>query len=228
MQINPDQIKLEASWKEALLSEFSEPYFAVIKQNLIDARNAGQTIFPPMNLLFNAFEQTPFHAVRVVILGQDPYHQPNQAMGLSFSVPKGVTVPPSLRNIYKELAQTYPDFKIPNHGDLSSWANQGVLLLNSVLTVEANKAGSHSKWGWQRFTDAVIQKLSAEKSGIIFLLWGNYAKAKADLIQGDKHHILTAVHPSPLAGGGFVGCRHFQKVNEILSARGDTPIQWQV
>lgn len=228
MHIDPEQVRIEASWKAALRDEFAAPYFLEIKKALLQAKADGKTVYPPNRLLFNAFQRTPFDRVRVVILGQDPYHQPGQAMGLSFSVPAGVKVPPSLNNIYKELARTEPGFVRPSHGDLSAWTDQGVLLLNAALTVEAGKAGSHSKIGWIPFTDAVIRKLSEGREGLIFLLWGNFAKEKAKLIDGQRHHILTAVHPSPLAGGGFVGCGHFHQVNEILRARGETPINWQV
>lgn len=228
MHIDPEQVRIEASWKAALRDEFAAPYFLEIKKALLQAKADGKTVYPPNRLLFNAFQRTPFNRVRVVILGQDPYHQPGQAMGLSFSVPVGVKVPPSLNNIYKELARTEPGFVRPSHGDLSAWTDQGVLLLNAALTVEAGKAGSHSKIGWIPFTDAVIRRLSEGREGLIFLLWGNFAKEKAKLIDGQRHHILTAVHPSPLAGGGFVGCGHFHQVNEILRARGETPINWQV
>ncbi len=228
MHIDPEQVRIEASWKAALRDEFAAPYFLEIKKALLQAKADGKTVYPPNRLLFNAFQRTPFDRVRVVILGQDPYHQPGQAMGLSFSVPAGVKVPPSLNNIYKELARTEPGFVRPSHGDLSAWTDQGVLLLNAALTVEAGKAGSHSKIGWIPFTDAVIRRLSEGREGLIFLLWGNFAKEKAKLIDGQRHHILTAVHPSPLAGGGFVGCGHFHQVNEILRARGETPINWQV
>lgn len=228
MHIDPEQVRIEASWKAALRDEFAAPYFLEIKKALLQAKADGKTVYPPNRLLFNAFQRTPFDRVRVVILGQDPYHQPGQAMGLSFSVPVGVKVPPSLNNIYKELARTEPGFVRPSHGDLSAWTDQGVLLLNAALTVEAGKAGSHSKIGWIPFTDAVIRRLSEGREGLIFLLWGNFAKEKAKLIDGQRHHILTAVHPSPLAGGGFVGCDHFHQVNEILRARGETPINWQV
>ena len=228
MHIDPEQVRIEASWKAALRDEFAAPYFLEIKKALLQAKADGKTVYPPNRLLFNAFQRTPFDRVRVVILGQDPYHQPGQAMGLSFSVPAGVKVPPSLNNIYKELARTEPGFVRPSHGDLSAWTDQGVLLLNAALTVEAGKAGSHSKIGWIPFTDAVIRRLSEGREGLIFLLWGNFAKEKAKLIDGQRHHILTAVQPSPLAGGGFVGCGHFHQVNEILRARGETPINWQV
>lgn len=223
--IDPDNVRLEAGWKAALAQEFTQPYFAQIKQELVRARDAGATIFPPARLIFNAFEQTPFDQVRVVILGQDPYHKAGQAMGLSFSVPQGVRVPPSLLNIYKELERTIPGWQRPGHGDLSAWAAQGVLLLNASLTVLEGQAASHAQIGWQRFTDAAITALSAQERPIIFLLWGAFAKKKADLIDPRRHHILTAPHPSPLARG-FIGCGHFVETNRILSERGDTPIKW--
>ena len=228
MHIDPEQVQMEASWKQALYEEFRQPYFLEIKKALLAAREQHKTIYPPNPLIFNAFQQTPLDQVRAVIIGQDPYHQPGQALGLCFAVARGVKVPPSLRNIYKEIARTEAGFVMPDHGDLTNWARQGVLLLNAALTVEAGKANSHGKIGWHQFTDAVIRTISAQKEGVIFLLWGNFAKEKAALIDGSRHHILTAVHPSPLAGGGFVGCGHFQRVNEILRARGEAPIDWQV
>ena len=226
--INPNDVQIENGWKTALYDEFGKPYFVRIKQILMDAKEAHIPVYPPGGLIFNAFNRTPYDKVRVVILGQDPYHQPGQAMGLSFSVPHGVRVPPSLQNIYKELERSILGFVPPDHGDLSAWADQGVLLLNASLTVERGKAGSHSRIGWQTFTDAVIETLSRERSDIIFMLWGNYAKDKIRLIDADKHYILTAVHPSPLAGNGFIGCSHFASANQILESRGETPINWQV
>ena len=218
-------VRLEAGWKAALAEEFRKPYFAQIKTELLRARDAGETIFPPARLIFNAFEQTPFDKVRVVILGQDPYHNVGQAMGLSFSVPQGVRIPPSLLNIYKELERTIPGYQRPAHGDLSAWAAQGVLLLNASLTVLQGQAGSHAQIGWQQFTDAAIAALSARPQPVIFLLWGAFAKKKADLINPRLHHILTAPHPSPLARG-FIGCGHFADTNRILQERGELPIQW--
>ncbi|MDO4642409.1 MAG: uracil-DNA glycosylase [Cardiobacteriaceae bacterium] len=226
--INPNDVQIENTWKTALYKEFSKPYFARIKQILMDAKDANIPVYPPGKLIFNAFNRTPFNRVRVVILGQDPYHQPGQAMGLSFSVPQGARIPPSLQNIYKELERSIEGFVRPNHGDLSHWADQGVLLLNASLTVERSKAGSHSRIGWQLFTDAVIETLSKERSDLIFMLWGNFAKEKVRLIDADKHYILTAVHPSPLAGNGFVGCSHFASANQILQARGEPPIDWRL
>lgn len=227
-QVNMVDVKIEAGWKAALSNEFTQPYFAHIKDGLLAAKTMGKTVYPRGSLIFNAFDSTPLDQVKVVILGQDPYHQPNQAMGLSFSVPHGVAIPPSLRNIYKELARTIDGFVMPNHGDLSQWARQGVFLLNAVLTVEAGNAASHAGLGWQAFTDAVIRTISQHSQGVVFMLWGNFAKKKAELIDTDRHHILTAVHPSPLAGGAFIGCNHFARANELLVAQGKTPIDWQV
>ena len=227
LQLDPSTVRIEPSWKAQLAEEFSKPYFAQIKQFLAAAKADGKTIYPPGPLIFNAFEQTPFEKVRVVILGQDPYHGPGQAMGLCFSVPKHIPVPASLKNIYKELHRDV-GFRIPDHGDLTSWTHQGVFLLNAILTVEKNQAGSHSKIGWQLFTDAVIRKISNARTGIIFLLWGNYARSKKELIDTSKHIVLEAAHPSPLARDAFSGCGHFSKVNTILQSRGETPINWTI
>lgn len=226
MSILLENVKIEKSWKEALKEEFLSPYFENLKKNLIISKKHS-TVFPPSNLIFNAFNLTPFDKVKVVILGQDPYHGDNQAMGLSFSVPKGVRVPPSLKNIYKEI---YDDLGInePNSGDLTYWAKQGVLLLNASLSVEKGRPNSHKDFGWHRFSDAVIKKISDEKYGVIFLLWGNFAKNKANLIDQNKHFILTAPHPSPLARGGFFGCKHFSKTNGILKKLGKSPIDWDL
>lgn len=221
-------VKIESSWKAALADEFEKPYFSAIKMALLTAREAGKEVYPRGGLIFNAFNSTPLPDVKVVILGQDPYHQPNQAMGLSFSVPLGVKIPASLRNVYKELAATVDGFVVPQHGDLSRWAAQGVLMLNASLTVERDQAGSHAGMGWQTFTDAVIRVVSAQCEGVVFLLWGNFAKKKAELIDASRHHVLTAIHPSPLAGGGFLGCNHFVRTNELLLAQGKLPIDWQV
>ena len=226
--VSVQDVNIEASWKKALAHEFAQPYFAQIKDGLLAEKNAGKTIYPRGSLIFNAFNTTPLPEVKVVILGQDPYHQPNQAMGLSFSVPHGVAIPPSLRNVYKELARTIDGFIMPNHGDLSKWAEQGVFLLNAVLTVAQGQAASHAGLGWQTFTDAVIRTISEHKEGVVFMLWGNFAKKKAELIDAHRHHILTAVHPSPLAGGGFAGCNHFALANELLAKQGKQPIDWQV
>ncbi|EAJ1968451.1 uracil-DNA glycosylase [Campylobacter coli] len=225
--INIEDIKINNDWKEFLKEEFSKSYFLEIKKRYIQALNNKAIIYPPSNLTFNAFNLTPLSELKIVLLGQDPYHQPNQAMGLSFSVPCGVKIPPSLLNIYKELKADL-NIEPSKSGDLSSWAKQGVLLLNSILSVEAGKPASHSSWGWQEFSDAIIHKLSNEKSGLVFMLWGNYAKSKKALIDTKKHFILEAAHPSPLARTGFLGCKHFSKANEILKNLGKKPINWQL
>lgn len=226
MQINLENVRIEPSWKEQLKDEFLSPYFAKIKQNLLAAKANG-IVYPPSHLIFNAFDLTPFDAVKVVILGQDPYHGAGQAMGLSFSVPKGVRVPPSLVNIYKEISADL-GVKAPNHGDLTAWARQGVLLLNATLSVTAGAANSHSGFGWQNFSDAVIKILSQKRENIVFLLWGSYAKAKAELIDHSRHLVLTAAHPSPLARGAFFGCRHFSQTNAYLAKHGKAPINWDL
>lgn len=223
----PADVKIESSWKTVLQSEFDKPYFQTLIEYIKKEKQHGKTIYPPGALIFNAFEQCPFDQVKVVILGQDPYHGPGQAMGLSFSVPKGIDQPASLKNIFKELKSDL-DIDPPNHGDLSSWARQGVFLLNAMLTVEKGNAGSHSKSGWQEFTDAVIQTISTYKKGIVFLLWGNFARNKKELINGQEHYILEAAHPSPLAGGAFFGCKHFSKTNELLKLQNKTPIAWKI
>ena len=220
-------VKIEQSWKDALAGEFEKPYFAQLVRFLHEEKAAGKVIYPPGSLIFRAFDLTPVDQVKVVILGQDPYHNPGEAMGLSFSVPDGVRMPPSLRNIYKEI-ETDLGIRMSGRPNLESWARQGVLLLNSFLTVEAGRAASHRDIGWQEFTDAVIRYLSARCSGIVFLLWGNFAKAKASLIDTTRHHVLMAAHPSPLAGGAFFGCRHFSQTNQLLQQEGKTPINWQI
>lgn len=226
MSVQITDVKIEESWKEVLKDEFQQPYFGAIKQALIGEKKKGKTIYPPGPLIFNAFNTTPFKDVKVVILGQDPYHGPGQAMGLSFSVPRGVRTPASLRNVYKELETDIEGFVRPKHGDLTKWAKQGVFLLNAMLTVEHKRAGSHKKLGWQKFTDAVIKRLSDKREGIVFMLWGGFAKKKKVLIDDFKHHILEATHPSPLAGNAFLGCKHFSKANELLVLQGMTPIDW--
>lgn len=223
--VNP---KIEASWLAALEKEFQEPYFAGIKQFLVKEKKAGKVIYPPGPLIFNAFDKVPFDKVKVVIIGQDPYKNPGEAMGLSFSVPKGIRVPPSLKNIYKELATDIEGFTIPTHGDLTSWADQGVLLLNATLTLEHRKSNSHSKIGWRKFTDAVIKKLSDERSGVVFMLWGNFAKSKSVLVDESKHLVLKAAHPSPLAGGAFFGNKHFSQANDYLSKQNLSAIDWKL
>ncbi len=219
--------KIHESWKQILLEEFNQPYFLALKQYLVQEKKK-YTIYPPGNKIFAAFDRTSFEQVKVVILGQDPYHGKGQAHGLCFSVPQGVTAPPSLVNIFKELNNDL-GIPIPPHGNLEGWADQGVLLLNATLTVRANQAGSHQNKGWEIFTDAVIRKISEEKEGLVFLLWGRYAQAKENLIDGGRHHILKAAHPSPFsAHSGFFGCRHFSRANEVLEEQGWTPINWSL
>jgi uracil-DNA glycosylase len=222
------EVKIEESWRRVLQQEFTAPYFLQIVAHLKMERDLKKVLYPTGPLIFNAFQKTPFDLVKVVILGQDPYHQPKQAMGLSFSVPDKIPIPRSLQNIFKEL-QSDIGMPIPKTGDLTSWANQGVLLLNTVLTVRENEAGSHSRIGWLNFTDAVIKKISDKKSGIIFLLWGKYAQEKKSLIDVSKHFILEAAHPSPLsAHNGFFGCKHFSKTNELLVMQGENAIDWNL
>jgi uracil-DNA glycosylase len=220
-------VQIEEGWKVLLTDEFEQPYFAGIKTFLVAEKAVGKIIYPPGSLIFNAFNQTPLDQTKVVILGQDPYHNPGEAMGLSFSVPRTVRLPPSLRNIYREINRDL-GLPIATHGDLTAWAKQGVLLLNAMLTVEAGQPTSHQKIGWQTFTDAVIKRLSEHKTGLVFMLWGKFAQGKQALIDPAKHHILTAAHPSPLAGDAFQGCGHFSKANELLVAQGLAPIDWQV
>jgi uracil-DNA glycosylase len=219
-------VKIEESWKKALGEEFQKEYFGKINIYLEKEVAAGKVIYPPEFLIFNAFNTVPLPEVKVVILGQDPYHNPGQAHGLSFSVPKTAKVPASLRNVYKELTADIPGFESPKHGNLEKWAAQGVFLLNAFLTVEHKKAGSHKKVGWGKFTDAVIQKISNEREGVVFMLWGNFAKKKGSLIDGSKHLILEATHPSPLAGTAFLGSKNFSQANAYLEGRGVTPIDW--
>jgi uracil-DNA glycosylase len=219
--------KIEESWKAQLLSEFQAPYFSQLKDFLSDEKLKNKTIYPPGSKIFSAFNRTSFDKVKVVLLGQDPYHGTGQAHGLSFSVPDGIAPPPSLVNMFKEL-QADCGIPIPKKGNLEKWADQGVLLLNATLTVQANNAGSHQGKGWEKFTDAVIKAISEKKKGVVFLLWGNFAKKKAELIDKNKHLVLTAAHPSPLAGGAFFGCRHFSKANEYLIQQGLEPIDWRL
>ncbi|ELS3708653.1 uracil-DNA glycosylase [Campylobacter upsaliensis] len=227
LEIKLDKIKINADWLEFLEEEFKKPYFLDIKRQYIETLKTGKNIYPPANLTFNAFNLTPLNSLKIVLLGQDPYHKQNQAMGLSFSVPKGVQIPPSLRNIFKELNADL-GVKIPQNGDLSAWARQGVLLLNAIFSVEENKPLSHSLWGWQEFSDNIIKKLSLEKEGLIFILWGKFAQSKKSLIDTRKHFILEAAHPSPLARQGFLGCRHFSKSNALLEKLGKEPIKWDL
>lgn len=220
-------VQIEKSWKEALGAEFEKPYFAALVQELHKQKQAGEVIFPPGGQIFKAFELCPLDKVKVVILGQDPYHGYGQAMGLSFSVPQGVEAPPSLKNIFKEIESDL-GIRMSGSPDLRPWAEQGVLLLNSVLTVRAGQPASHSRIGWQTFTDAVIKTISDRCEGVVFLLWGNYARSKAVLVDKSRHHVLEAPHPSPLARGAFFGCRHFSATNEILAAEGKSPIDWKL
>lgn len=222
-----DDIHLEKSWKAILSEELDAPYMSTILSCLSNDRSEGKIIYPANDRIFNAFNACPLDKVKVIIIGQDPYHGPNQAMGLSFSVPRGERVPPSLKNVYKELV-TDMDFQVPDHGELTLWTQQGVFLLNAVLTVQHKSPGSHKKLGWQKFTDAVIVKLSEQKEHLVFLLWGNYAKGKKALIDTSKHIVLEAPHPSPLARGGFFGCRHFSKTNTYLVDHGKKAIDWQL
>ncbi|GAX76636.1 hypothetical protein CEUSTIGMA_g4082.t1 [Chlamydomonas eustigma] len=213
-------------WKDSLQQEFQKDYFMSLQEFLVDEFLA-QEIYPSKEHIFRAFNTTPLHQVKAVIIGQDPYHQPGQAMGLSFSVPQGIKVPSSLGNIYKEIKSDIPGYIVPKHGDLEGWAKQGVLLLNAVLTVRHDKAASHSKQGWEEFTNEAIRQLSQKRTGIVFLLWGKYAQEKVKLIDCSKHHVLQAAHPSGLsAHRGFFGCKHFSKANEILLSEGKEIIRW--
>lgn len=221
-EISPD---IESSWKEALWDQFQAAYFSKLKDFLVEERSR-YTVYPPGPLIFNAYNTTPLPLVKVVILGQDPYHGPGQAHGLCFSVPKGVTAPPSLVNIFKELKQDLA-IELPGHGNLESWAKQGVMLLNATLTVRANQAGSHQNKGWETFTDQTIRSISVHNDRVVFLLWGRYAQAKESLIEKSKHLILKAAHPSPLSAyNGFFGSRHFSKANAFLIKSGMEPIDW--
>lgn len=219
-------VNIEASWKKELQHEFSKNYFENIVAFLKTEKAQGKTVYPPGSLIFNAFEKTPFDKLKVLLLGQDPYHGKGQAMGLSFSVPKGIRQPPSLINIFKELHDDV-GILIPSTGDLTSWAEQGVMLLNAALTVRAGEPNSHAKIGWHQFTDAVIKKVSDDREGIVFLLWGSFAHQKQELIDQTKHHVLKAAHPSPYsADKGFFGCKHFSKTNEFLVKQKQHPIDW--
>jgi uracil-DNA glycosylase len=224
MEVNP---QIEESWKAILKDEFEKQYFKELKEFLVGEKSR-YTVYPPGGLIFNAFRLTPFDAVRVVLLGQDPYHGQGQAHGLCFSVPAGVTPPPSLGNIFKEIERDL-GIPVPRNGNLEKWARQGVLLLNATLTVRANQAGSHQRKGWENFTNAVIGKLSEKRVGLIFLLWGKFAQEKEELIDTNRHYILKAAHPSPYSAyNGFFGCRHFSKANEILKKHGLDEIDWGV
>lgn len=222
--VNP---QIESSWRAPLANAFAQPSFYALKEFLVEEKKTKQ-IFPPGNLIFNAFNLTPFDKIKVVILGQDPYHDVGQAHGLCFSVPEGIAQPKSLINIFKELHNDI-GCPIPQSGNLEKWARQGVLLLNATLTVRAHEPASHQNHGWEEFTDSVIGTISQQREHVVFLLWGNFAKAKIPLIDTTKHHILTAAHPSPLAASrGFFGCKHFSKTNELLMLHGLTPIEWDI
>ncbi len=222
--VNPPP-DIGAGWTARLAPAFLVPSFVGLKDFLVGERTTHQ-VFPKGKEIFNAFQRTPFDSVSVVIIGQDPYHGPGQAHGLSFSVPEGIPIPPSLENIFKELERDFGKPR-PTSGDLSHWAEQGVLLLNATLTVRAHSAGSHQNKGWEQFTDAAIKALVAEREGLVFMLWGRYAQNKEALIDTDRHYVLRAPHPSPLsAHRGFIGCGHFSATNEILQAQGKTPIVW--
>ena len=219
-------VRIDSSWYEVLKGQFEAPYFAQLKEFLV-AERQQHTCYPPGSKIFAAFDSTPFDKVKVVIIGQDPYHEPGQAMGLCFSVPQGVAVPPSLQNIIKEINDDLGTQIPATSGDLSGWAAQGVLLLNATLTVREHAAGSHQRHGWEQFTDAAIQALAERRQGIVFLLWGSYAIGKRKLINPLHHCILTAPHPSPLSAyRGFFGCRHFSRANDYLRSTGQTPIDW--
>lgn len=222
-------VKIHPSWKEVLKEEFQKEYFLRLVTFLKTEKALGKTIYPPGPLIFNAFNQTPFDKVKVVILGQDPYHGEGQAHGLSFSVPAGIKPPPSLVNIFKEIQSDIGTTMPVNYGNLTHWAEQGVFLLNAALTVRKSEPASHAKFGWMEFTDAVISKISDLKTGIVFLLWGKFAQEKQGLIDETKHHVLKAAHPSPFsADKGFFGCRHFSKTNALLMQEGKEPINWKL
>jgi uracil-DNA glycosylase len=222
------EIKMETSWKNALSDLFDKPYFSQIADHLKAEKALNTIIYPSGSLIFNAFSLTPYEKVKVIILGQDPYHNPNQAMGLSFSVPDGMKQPPSLVNIFKEIHKDI-GMAIPSSGNLTAWAKQGVLLLNAVLTVRANEPASHAKIGWTKFTDDVILSLSSQKTGLVFILWGNFAQEKIKLIDSSKHKILKAAHPSPFSAyNGFFGCKHFSATNEYLVKNNIDPINWAI
>lgn len=218
-------VNIEPSWQQALAVEFEQPYFVELTQ-FVKSEYQKTTVYPAPKKIFSAFEHCPFNKVKVVVIGQDPYHGAGQANGLCFSVNDGVAIPPSLQNIYKEIRDDL-NLPIPTTGNLERWADQGVLLLNATLTVRAGQAGSHQGKGWEKFTDAVIKALSDKTTGLVFLLWGNYAKQKGAVIDRAKHHVLTAAHPSPFSAySGFFGCKHFSQTNSFLVAQGQTPITW--
>lgn len=222
-------VKIHPSWKAVLKDTFSQPFFVQLATHLKMEKAAGKTIYPPGKLIFNAFDQTPFDAVKVVLLGQDPYHGPGQAHGLCFSVPQGIKPPPSLVNILKELKSDIGITLPSENGDLTRWAKQGVLLLNAALTVRKSEPFSHANFGWAEFTDEVIRILSDQKTGLVFLLWGKFAQQKQVLIDETKHAVLRAAHPSPFsADKGFFGCKHFSRTNELLQGFGKMPVDWHL
>lgn len=228
MSVVADGIRLEPGWKQRLLAQFEAPSMQALKAFLLAERAAGKSIYPRAGEIFAALDETPFEAVRVVILGQDPYHGPGQAHGLCFSVRQGVPIPPSLNNIFAEIERDLGIAR-PAHGCLLHWARQGVLLLNAVLTVERGRAGAHQGKGWESFTDAIIDALNREREGLVFMLWGSQAQAKGRLVDRHRHLVLKAPHPSPLsAHRGFIGCGHFSRANRWLGERGDTPIDWSL
>lgn len=217
------------TWEQLIAAEKSKAYFTNLSKQIAAQRASGIVIYPPKTEIFSAFKLTPFDQVKVVVLGQDPYHGPNQAHGLAFSVNQGGALPPSLQNIYKELATDIPGFKIPQHGDLSAWARQGVFLLNTVLTVQKGRAHSHADLGWEQFSDEVIASLNAQRENLVFLLWGSHAQKKGRFIDKHRHLVLSAPHPSPLSAyRGFFGCGHFSKSNHYLMAHGLGAIDWQL
>ncbi len=223
------QVKIHPSWQTVLKEEFENPYFRSLVTFLKAEKAQGKIIYPPGPLIFHAFNQTPFEKVKVVLLGQDPYHGNGQAQGLSFSVPAGIKPPPSLVNIFKEIATDIGTPMPKDYGNLTHWADQGVMLLNAILTVRKGEPSSHAKFGWMEFTNAVIKAISDKKSGVVFLLWGKFAQEKQVLIDETRHHVLKAAHPSPYsADKGFFGCRHFSKTNEILVREGKDPIDWKL
>ena len=221
------EVRIEQSWKNALADEFGKPYFESLVRFLHKEKSEGKKVFPPGSQIFRAFDLTPVDKVKVVILGQDPYHGFGQAHGLSFSVPEGVPAPPSLKNIFKEI-ESDMGVRMSGYPNLENWARQGVLLLNAVLTVRCGEAASHSKIGWEQFTDAVIRYVSNNCEGVVFMLWGNFARGKRELIDHSRHCVLEAAHPSPLARGAFFGCRHFSRANAWLAANGKAPVNWQL
>ena len=228
MSTASERVKLEPGWKQALAEEFDSPYMQQLRDFLLAEKQAGKVVYPPGSEIFHAFDSTPFDKVKVVILGQDPYHGPDQAHGLCFSVRQGVRIPPSLINIYKEIQRDL-GIPAPAHGHLEKWARQGVLLLNATLTVEQGKAGAHQGKGWEQFTDAAIRRLNEQRDHLVFMLWGSYAQKKGAVIDERRHLVLKAPHPSPLsAHRGFIGCGHFSQANRYLEAQGQTPIDWQL